>query len=415
MSPVLAIPIITPLIRGAEGAAVRGFVDVIAAPVAAAAAWILKGLGALIAATTRPQLDRTWFQARYSVMVALAVVTLVGVLSMSAVHAVVRQDPGLVVRVMLVQLPLAVILTGAAAGIVQWSLSFVDLLCRAITADTGHDLEHLFLNMERSLLALSVGAGPSIPAFVTLIVSLLVVVGGLLLWMELLLRSIAVDAATLFLPLAMVTLAWPAASRIARRLAETIAALVLSKLVIVGILSLAVSALASGGFGAVLTGMGLLLLAAAAPYTLLRLIPLAEFGAVTHLEGLTRRATVRPVMQAWTARSLVPAGGSGPGFVGPVEDRQEGGGHEPSGLSSPVDPLSRGSSSRGSSSRDSLSPGSSSPAALSSPGMARRGADWYGPVEDYSPSARVVPGRGRAVPEGKRSDEPSNEPSDPAA
>lgn len=322
----LAVPVIGPLIRDTVGTAVHGLVDVIAGPVASAAAWILKGVGGLIDATTRPQLDRAWFQARYSVMVALAVVTLVGVLAVSAVHAVVRQDPGLVLRVMVVQLPMAVILTGAAAGIVQWSLSLVDLLCRAVTADTGHDVRHLFANMETYLLAAAAG-GPAVPAFVILVVSLLVVVGGLLLWMELLLRSLAVDAATLFLPLAMVTLAWPAASRIARRLAETIAALVLSKLVIVGVLSLAAGALASGGFGALLTGMGLLLLAAGAPYTLLRLIPMAEFGAVAHMEGLTRRATVRPVMAAWSARSLlsVAGGGSGPGYVGP-EDGAPGGG-----------------------------------------------------------------------------------------
>jgi hypothetical protein len=356
VTPVLAIPVISHLLRDTVGVAVRGFVDVIAAPVAAAAAWILKGVGALIDATTRPQLDRAWFQDRYSVMVALALLTLVGVLSVSAVHAVVRQDPGLVVRVMVVQLPMAVILTGAAAGIVQWSLSLVDLMCRAVTADTGYDLQHLFLNMERYLLALSVAGGPSVPAFVTLVVSLLVVVGGLLLWMELLLRSIAVDAATLFLPLAMVTLAWPAASRIARRLAETIAALVLSKLVIVGVLSLAASALSSGGFGALLTGMALLLLAAGAPYALLRLVPMAEFGAVTHMEGLTRRATVRPAMAAWSARSLVPAGGGGPGFIG-AEEGQD-------------------------------APCGSGPAAPASAGMAEREADWHGTLGDYSPTTR---------------------------
>lgn len=361
----LAVPVIGPLIRDTVGTAVHGLVDVIAAPVASAAAWILKGVGGLIDATTRPQLDRGWFQARYSVMVALGVITLVGVLAVSAVHAVVRQDPGLVLRVMVVQLPMAVILTGAAAGIVQWSLSLVDLLCNAVTADTGHDVRHLFVNMETYLLAAGVASGGAVPAFVILAVSLLVVVGGLLLWMELLLRSLAVDAATLFLPLAMVTLAWPAASRIARRLAETIAALVLSKLVIVGVLSLAVGALASGGFGALLTGMGLLLLAAGAPYTLLRLVPMAEFGAVTHMEGLTRRATVRPVMTAWNARSLLPVsgGGPGPGYVGPEP------GAPGSGSAVPVNP--------------------------SSSGIREREADFHGPLYEATSTLKVDGGADR--------------------
>ncbi|HET6810108.1 MAG TPA: hypothetical protein VFH50_03790 [Acidimicrobiales bacterium] len=376
--PTLALPVIGPLIRDTIGTAVHGIVDVIAAPVASAAAWVLRGVGALIDATTRPQLDRGWFQARYSVMVALAVITLVGVLAVSAVHAVVRQDPGLVLRVMVVQLPMAVILTGAAAGIVQWSLSLVDLLCNAVTADTGHDVQHLFVTMETYLLAAGVASGGAVPPFVILAVSLLVVVGGLLLWMELLLRSLAVDAATLFLPLAMVTLAWPAASRVARRLAETIAALVLSKLVIVGVLSLAVGALSAGGFGALLTGMGLLLLAAGAPYTLLRLIPMAEFGAVAHMEGLTRRATVRPAMTAWSARSLLPVGGGGPGpgYVGPEEDAPAG--------------------------------GSAVPADLSSSGIRQRQGDFSGPLYDAVSTLRVDGGpdggAGAGGPDGR--DEP---------
>jgi type IV secretion system protein TrbL len=357
----LSVPVIGPLIRDTIGNAVKGIVDVIAAPVASAAAWILQGVGDLIDATTRPQLDKGWFQARYSVMVALAVLTLVGMLAVSAMHAVVRQDPGLVLRVLVVQLPMAVILTGAAAGIVQWSLSLVDLLCNAVTADTGHDVQHLFTTMETYLMGAGAAGVVAVPAFVTLVVSLIVVLGGLLLWMELLLRSLAVDAATLFLPLAMVTLAWPAASRIARRLAETIAALVLSKLVIVGVLSLAVGALAAGGFGSLLTGMGLLLLAAGAPYTLLRLIPMAEFGAVAHMEGLTRRATVRPALAAWNARSLLPVagGGVGPGYVGPVEGGP--GGTPPA------------------------------PGRQSSPGIADREADWFGPLS--SPGAGRTGGR----------------------
>ena len=393
-TPVLAIPIISPIIRGAVGGAVRGLVDVVAVPVAAAAAWTLKGLGALMDVTTRPQLGRTWFQARYSVMVALAVITLVGMLSVSAVHAVVRQDPRLVMRVMVVQLPMAVILAGAAAGIVQWSLDLVDILCNAVTADTGHDVQHLFGNMETYLLAAGAVTGGTAPAFVNLVVALLVVIGALLLWMELLLRSLAVDAATLFLPLAMVTLAWPAASRIARRLAETIAALVLSKLVIVGMLSLAAGALATGGFGALLMGTGLLLLAAGAPYTLLRLIPMAEFGAVTHMEGLTHRATVRPAMATWHPRSLLAGagaggggGGRGRGHIGP-----EGGGAVAGAVDGPAS--AGGAASDG------------APAAPSA-GVGKREADYYGPLFPAE-------GRGGTQNQGGAGD-PGREPESPGA
>jgi hypothetical protein len=69
-------------------------------------------------------------------------------------------------------------------------------------------------------------------------------------------------------------------------------ALILSKFVIVAVLALAAGALASGGgtgFAPVLGGGALLLLAAFTPFTLLRLVPAVEAGAVHQLEGSRQR------------------------------------------------------------------------------------------------------------------------------
>ncbi len=111
-------------------------------------------------------------------------------------------------------------------------------------------------------------------------------------------RAAAVYVAVLFLPLALASLAWPAVSHWCRRLVDTLVGLVLSKFVIVTVLSLAVSALAGGtngqgkggGFSAVLGGAALLFLAAAAPWALFRLLPFAEAAAISHLEGVGRRS-----------------------------------------------------------------------------------------------------------------------------
>jgi hypothetical protein len=74
-------------------------------------------------------------------------------------------------------------------------------------------------------------------------------------------------------------------------------------LVIVAVLSLAAGALAGGtgntpsgaatsggGFASVLGGAALLLLAALSPWSLFRLLPFLEAGAVGHLEGVSERA-----------------------------------------------------------------------------------------------------------------------------
>jgi hypothetical protein len=141
-----------------------------------------------------------------------------------------------------------------------------------------------------ALAAASASSG--FPAFVLLLGALVVALGAFALWVELLLRAAAVYVAVLFLPLALATLVWPAISHACRRLVEILVALIVSKFVIVSILCLSLGALASGsGFPTVLAGAALLLLAAFTPVALLRLVPLAEFGAVEHLDSVRHRAT----------------------------------------------------------------------------------------------------------------------------
>jgi hypothetical protein len=97
----------------------------------------------------------------------------------------------------------------------------------------------------------------------------------------------------------LAALVWPSIGHWARRLADTLASLILSKLVISAVISLAVGALSSGfvgptiqtRFGDVLVGIALLILATLSPFVLLRLIPAFEAGAVSHLEGQRKRMT----------------------------------------------------------------------------------------------------------------------------
>ncbi len=140
-------------------------------------------------------------------------------------------------------------------------------------------------------MASQAASGPA-PAFVVLLGALLVAFGAFMLWVELLVREAAVYVAVLFLPLGLASLVWPAISHWCRRLVDTLVALILSKFVIVAILALAAGAIASGGgtgFAPVLAGGALLLLAAFTPFTLLRLVPAVEAGAVHQLEGSRQR------------------------------------------------------------------------------------------------------------------------------
>ena len=241
-------------------------------------------------------------------MTALAGVVILPLLLLSTIQAVLRKDPGQLVRSFLVQLPLALLLGVVAVQIVVLCLAATDAMSDAVAGGTGADVTSLLSGLTSGLAAAALD--PTIASFVLLLLSLLIAVAAFVLWLELLIRAAAVYVAVLFLPLALATLVWPAISHWSRRLVETLAALILSKFVIVATLSLAAGAVSSGtagtgdhgsGFSAVLAGGALLVIATFVPFAILRMIPAFEAGAVGHLEGLRQRSTGAATRVAKTA------------------------------------------------------------------------------------------------------------------
>jgi hypothetical protein len=266
--------------------------------VTSGAEWLLGQIGDVLSSTTTVDIGATWFRTHYGQMTALAGVVILPMLLASTLQAVVRQNPGQLIRTFLLQLPLALLLAVVAIQIVILSLSATDAMSDAVAGGTNADVSNLLSGVTSGLVQSA--ADPSIAGFVLLLVSLLVAVAAFVLWLELLIRAAAVYVAVLFLPLALATLVWPAISHWCRRLVETLAALILSKFVIVATLSLAAGAVSSGtagtgthgsGFSSVLAGGALLLMATFTPFAILRMMPAVEAGAVAHLDGLRQRGT----------------------------------------------------------------------------------------------------------------------------
>jgi Ca2+/Na+ antiporter len=142
-------------------------------------------------------------------------------------------------------------------------------------------------------LAHAIGATGVASGFALFLVCLFVGLSALFLTLEMIVRSAAVYVAVLFLPLALTGLVWPATAKWGKRLAELLAVLIVSKFVVVAIISMAIPAVAAGstasGLGGLLSGAALLFLAGVAPFTLLRMVPVIEAGVVGHLEGAGRR------------------------------------------------------------------------------------------------------------------------------
>ena len=318
------------------GSGVSSVLGAIGDWVTSGASWLLGQLGGVLGSSTAVDLGAPWFAAHYAVMAALAGVVIVPLLLLGVVQAVYRQSAGMLVRSAVVHVPLALLLTGVAVALVRTGLALTDWMCTVIAHGAGTDAGHVLSGVAAALTPTSALAGqPAAPGFVLFLGGVAVVFGALMVWVELLVRSAAVAVAVLFLPLALASLAWPAIAHWSRRLADTLAALVLGKVVVVAVLSLAAGALASGTgstpsgatapdgrFSTVLTGAALLLLAAFAPWSLFRLLPFLEAGAVGHLEGVAARARHR---MAAPARGLAAvalranaAGAAAAAVAGPV-------------------------------------------------------------------------------------------------
>jgi hypothetical protein len=284
--------------------------------VASGAEWLLRQIGNVLISTTSINVGAKWFHVHYVAMTALAGVVVLPLLLLSVMQAVYRQNAGQLVRTFFLQLPLALLMGVVAVQIVQLCLSATDAMSAAVAGTAGSDITALLSGVTKGLIT-AVG-DPTMATFVLLLVGLLVAAAAFVLWLELLVRAAAVYVAVLFLPLALATLVWPAISHWCRRLVETLAALILSKLVIVATLSLAAGALASGtagtgdagaGFASVLEGGALLVLATFVPFAILRLIPAIEAGAVGHLEGVRQRSTAAMTRVPRTAASYALNGG----------------------------------------------------------------------------------------------------------
>ena len=268
-----------------------------------AAAWLVGHIVALIAKPPTVQLNAPWFLNRADVMVQLAGFVVVPLLLAATIGPVLRQDLRRLARVWGVGLPVGVLAGLLGVQLTQLALSATDALCDAILGRTTDSLGGGL----RALTSATVI--PGVPELVADVISLLLIVGAVMLWLELVVRATAIYVAVFFMPLALACCVWPATMSIAKRTVELLAALILSKFVIVATLTLGVAAIrgAPAPDNAVI-GAAILLLAGFAPFCLLRLAPIVEAGAIAHLEGMSRR----PLRFAGRAATTVATGPSHP-------------------------------------------------------------------------------------------------------
>ena len=283
------------VVQTAGDSALRSFT----AAVASAGQFFLERIGALVTTTTSPNVvSPDWFTSQYRVMLALAVVIALPILLVSVAQSIVRADGMQAIRSAFVYLPIAAILSAVGPAMAQILIDVSDWMSAALSNNASADAQKFMADAGSSLAALGAGTlNPAAPVFGVLLGALIVVLGALSIWLELLLRAAAIYISVLFLPLALAAMIWPAGWRWCRRLIEFLIAIIFAKVFIVAIVNLAAAGLARGGLGdkfeGVLAGGALLLMAAFTPIALLKLIPLAEAAVVTagHQRAALRQAT----------------------------------------------------------------------------------------------------------------------------
>jgi hypothetical protein len=320
------------VVSTAGDSALRSFT----AAVASAGKWFLEKVGGLIQGTTSPDVvNADWFASQYRVMLALAVVISLPILLVSVAQSIVRADGMQAIRSAFVFLPLAAILSAIGPALTQMLINISDWMSAALGSNASADAQKFMTDAGTALASLGAGTvNPAAPVFGVLLGALIVTLGALSIWLELLLRAAAIYISVLFLPLALAAMIWPAGWRWCRRLIEFLIAIIFAKVFIVAIINLAAAGLARGGLGdkfeGVLAGGALLLMAAFTPIALLKLIPLAEAAVVTagHQRAALRQAT-QGATALTTSSSVVTgmintrfrassAAGPAAGFAAPV-------------------------------------------------------------------------------------------------
>ncbi len=299
--------------------------------------WFVNAVLTFFDRASTPDLASAWFaggpigsgaHSPYGVVAGLALTLLLLCVLLSVVHALLIGEGAALLARLARDIPLAIFGIVATIGVVQVLLGAADELSQQILR--GTDAGAHATAVLHTIGQASAFSGQ--PSFVVFLLGLVAVLAAFLLWVELLVRASLLYVLLALSPLAYAAFVWPSARRILHRLAELVVALVLSKVVIAITLAVAASALAASPtgsatvpraeaqLGTLLTGTIMFLLAAFAPFVILRLFPAVE--AATVARGISRapaRATQTALLSAMTVTRLAGvAQAAAPSAAGPA-------------------------------------------------------------------------------------------------
>ncbi len=246
--------------------------------------WLLHATATVLNATGEPASIARAASPEFVALLSVAPILLLVSLLVATLHSLRHGDMGALWRSFLGVAPGCVVAIAIARPVATTLLEAVNELCTT----AGSTVPAGEVAIGRALSSLG---GAATPGFGLFVLSGLVVLGGVLLWCELVVRAVVLTLLIVLVPVIVPLAAIPAMRRIGWRLAETFVAVAASKFLIVVTLALGLSEVSAGGATTVITGAVTLGLASASPFVILRLIPFVESSALHGVEGLRQRAT----------------------------------------------------------------------------------------------------------------------------
>jgi hypothetical protein len=318
------------VIGGGAKAVGQGALDAIlhwvADSLASACNTVMTGLFQFLNSSSTVSLTQGWWAGPRAQHIAASVAQIASVLMIAFLLAVVVQgtlagDPASMIRAALKEVPMAVFGIVALGTLTGLLLALTDAASSLVLGDAPESLQRFFAGFGASSNVLSGG-------ILGIVLFVVFLVGALLVWVELIVRSALIYLLIACAPLALAARVWPATRSAFRRLCDIGLALIVSKFVIALALALGAAALGGGGpqnatttgnagldAAGLLAGGTLMLLAAFTPFVLLRVLPVLETAVVAHgISHSPARAANTVAQTAFYAENLKgrAAGGTAP-------------------------------------------------------------------------------------------------------
>ena len=246
-------------------------------------AWLLGATARVLATASDPSTVVRAASAEFNVLLSVAPVIMGVGLAVATLQALRHGDTASLWRVYFGVAPACV------AGVVlarPLTLLILEAIDQLTTTASSTVAQH-----EPALVTAFSRLSGSTPGFGLFLLAAGVVVGGWLLWCELIVRTVALTLLLVLVPVLVPLATFPSMRRLGWRLGETFVAVAASKLLIVVALSLGLDELQGSSVTQVVTGAVTLVLATASPFLLLRIVPFVEQSALHNLEGLRQRFT----------------------------------------------------------------------------------------------------------------------------